>query len=149
MDAACTGASNGSDDSACWGVGMIKGAIFGLSLVLNTAVEPYQPPLESEAARLQMSPLQKNAVIQPLMRSATDCIVRAVSTDPKFQASMQPGEINELIVGSMEVCLQPMRAMIDAYNRLFGEGAGEAFFMGPYLEILPKAVTRQVKGNSP
>lgn len=149
MDAAGAGVSNKGDDSACWGVGMIKGALIGLSLVLNAAVEPYQPPLESEAARLQMSPLQKNAVIQPLMRSATDCIVRAVSTDPKFQISMQPGEINELIVGSMAVCLQPMRAMIDAYDRLFGEGSGEAFFMGPYLEILPKAVTRQVKGNLP
>lgn len=125
---------------------MIKAALFGLSLVLNTAVEPYQPPLESEAARFQMSPQQKNAVIQPLMRTATDCIVRAVSTDPKFHATVQPGEINELIVLSMEACLQPMRAMIDAYDRLFGEGAGDAFFMGPYLEILPKAVTRQVKG---
>lgn len=128
---------------------MIKGALFGLSLVLYAAVEPYQPPIEPDAARLQMSPLQKNAVIQPLMRSATDCIVRAVSSDPKFRVSMAPGEINELIVGSMEVCLQPMRAMIDAYDRLFGEGTGEAFFMGPYLEILPKAVTRQVKGSLP
>ena len=126
---------------------MIKGALIGLSLVLNAAVEPYHPPLGGEAARLQMSPLQKNAVIQPLMRSATDCIVGAVSTDSKFQVSMPPGEINELIVASMEVCLQPMRAMIEAYDRLFGEGSGEAFFMGPYLEILPKAVTRQVKGT--
>ena len=39
-----------------------------------------------------------------------------------------------------------MRALIEAHDRLFGEGTGEAFFMGPYLEILPKAVTRQVKG---
>lgn len=125
---------------------MIKAAVFGLSLVLNTAVEPYLPPVEPEAARFQMSPQQKNAVVQPLMRTATDCIVRAVSTDPKFQTTMRPGEINELIVLSMESCLQPMRAMIDAYDRLFGEGAGEAFFMGPYLELLPKLVTRQVKG---
>jgi hypothetical protein len=128
---------------------MIKGALLGLSLVLNTAVEPYQPPLEPEAARLQMSLQQKNAVIQPLMRSATDCVVRAVSSNAAFQVSMQPGEINELIVSAMEGCVEQMRAMIDAHDRLFGEGSGEAFFMGPYLEILPKAVTRQVKGNLP
>jgi hypothetical protein len=96
-----------------------------------------------------MSLQQKNAVIQPLMRSATDCIVRAVSASPKFKISMTPGDINELIVGSMEGCTEQMRAMIDAHDRLFGEGSGEAFFMGPYLEILPKAVTRQVKGNVP
>lgn len=125
---------------------MIKTAVFGLSLVLNTAVEPYQPQLEPEAARIQMSLQQKNAVIQPLMRSATDCIVRAVSSSPNFQSGIQPGDLNELIVSSMEICIEPMRAMIEAHDRLFGEGSGEAFFMGPYLEILPKAVTRQVKG---
>jgi hypothetical protein len=126
---------------------IIKGALFGLSLVLNTAVEPYQPQLEPDAARMQMSLPQKNAVIQPLMRSATDCIVHAVSANPTFQSGMPPGQINDLIVSSMETCVDKMRAMIEAHDRLFGEGSGEAFFMGPYLEILPKAVTRQVKGT--
>jgi hypothetical protein len=126
---------------------MFKAALFGLSLVLNTAVEPYQPPLDPDAARIQMSAQQKNAVIQPLMRSATDCIVRAVSTNPKFKVSMDPAALNELIVSSMEYCIDSMRTMIEAHDRLFGEGTGEAFFMGPYLEILPKAVSRQVKGN--
>jgi hypothetical protein len=32
--------------------------------------------------------------------------------------------------------------MIAAYDRYFGEGAGEAFFMGPYLDVLPTAVSR-------
>jgi len=129
-----------------WGVEMIKGVLVGLSLVLNTAVEPYQPQFGPEAARLQMSPQQKNAVIQPLLHSATDCVVRTVAGNPKFRVSLPPGDINELIVSSMETCLEQMRALIDAHDRLFGEGTGEAFFMGPYLEILPKAVARQVKG---
>jgi hypothetical protein len=30
--------------------------------------------------------------------------------------------------------------MIDGYDRTYGEGAGEAFFMGPYLDLLPTAV---------
>jgi hypothetical protein len=30
--------------------------------------------------------------------------------------------------------------MIDAYDHYYGEGSGEAFFMGPYLDVLPKAV---------
>jgi len=33
-----------------------------------------------------------------------------------------------------------VRAMIYAYDRYYGEGSGEAFFMGPYLDVLPKAV---------
>jgi len=137
----------GVEDSIWVGDAMIKGTLFALSLVLNTAVEA--PPLERDTARMQMSPQQKNAVVQPLMRSATDCIVGAVTGDAKFQASMGPGDINELIVTSMESCIGQMRAMIEAYDRLFGDGAGEAFFMGPYLEVLPRAVTRQVKGNVP
>jgi hypothetical protein len=32
--------------------------------------------------------------------------------------------------------------MIDAYDRYFGEGSGEAFFMGPYLDILPRVVIK-------
>jgi hypothetical protein len=45
-----------------------------------------------------------------------------------------------LIVASMESCADAMRAMIDAYDRVFGVGAGEAFFTGPYLDVLPGAV---------
>jgi hypothetical protein len=126
---------------------IIQGALFSLSLVLNTAVEPYQPQLEPDAARIQMSLQQKQAVIQPLTHSATECVVQAVAGNPAFRISMRSSEINELIVASMEICGDKMRAMIEGYDRLFGEGTGEAFFMGPYLEILPRAVTRQVKGN--
>ena len=34
--------------------------------------------------------------------------------------------------------------MIEAYDRYFGEGECEAFFMGPYLDVLPKAVSKAV-----
>jgi hypothetical protein len=130
------------------GLGMIAGAIAGLSLVVTVAVEPIlHSPLGETAARMQMSAQQKKAVMQPLMRSATDCIVRAVTADPNFRISMAPGDINELIVYSMTACIEPMQAMIDAHNRLFGDGSGETFFMGPYLEVLPAAVARQVAGS--
>lgn len=126
---------------------IVKATLFSFSLLLNTAVEPYQPQADPDAAHKQMSLPQKNALIQPLMRSATDCIVGAVSANPRFQAGMPPERINELIVSSMETCVDKMRAMIEAHDRLFGEGSGEAFFMGPYLEVLPRTVTRQVKGT--
>jgi hypothetical protein len=55
-------------------------------------------------------------------------------------------DVNDLIVESMPSCVEPVRSMIDAYDRLFGEGAGESFFMGPYLDTLPAAVHSLVKG---
>ena len=39
--------------------------------------------------------------------------------------------------------------MIDAYDSYYGEGSGEAFFMGPYLDVLPKAVTAGTKKTMP
>jgi len=51
------------------------------------------------------------------------------------------------IVASMPSCVAPVRAMIDAYDRYYGDGTGEAFFMGPYLDVLPKAVVEGSKQN--
>jgi hypothetical protein len=90
-----------------------------------------------------MSLYQKQAALQPLMRSATECIARTVATDPRFRKHDPADNLGDLIVSSMERCTGPVRAMIDAYDRYFGEGAGEAFFMGPYLDVLPTAVSKQ------
>ncbi|MEA2977160.1 MAG: hypothetical protein QOF19_2680 [Alphaproteobacteria bacterium] len=94
-----------------------------------------------------MSSQQKDAEIQPLLRSATDCIIHAVAADPRYHVPIKPGDINELIVTSMTVCIEPVRAMIHGHDRLFGEGTGAVFFMGPYLDVLPMAVTKQVSGG--
>jgi hypothetical protein len=40
-----------------------------------------------------------------------------------------------------------VRALIEAYDRYFGEGEGEAFFMGPYLDVLPSAVSKWVRDS--
>ena len=42
----------------------------------------------------------------------------------------------------MPTCGALVRAMIDAHDRYFGNGTGEAFFMGPYLDVLPTAVSK-------
>jgi hypothetical protein len=75
--------------------------------------------------------------------------VRKVSTDPRYRADLRPGEINDLIVDSIAACVRAVRAMIDAHDRLYGIGSGEAFLLGPYLDVLPAAVVRQVKMRSP
>jgi hypothetical protein len=92
-----------------------------------------------------MSMRQKNALLRPAVSSATECIAGAVSADPRFASSMQAGDIRELIVESMAPCLGSVRAMIDTYDRLFGEGQGESFFMGPYLDVLPATLMTRLK----
>jgi hypothetical protein len=120
---------------------MIVAPLLGLSLLVNVAASPLD---ESTSAALHLTMQQKNAAMQPLMRSATECIARTVAADPRFEQT-KSNEVGDLIVDSMPACVAPVRAMIDAYDRYFGEGSGEAFFMGPYLDVLPKAVSNWVR----
>jgi hypothetical protein len=76
------------------------------------------------------------------VRSATECIARTVLADPRFQTHEPVANLGDLIVASMPACITPVRAMIDAYDRYFGDGTGEAFFVGPYLDVLPTVVNR-------
>jgi len=124
---------------------MIIESLFGLSLVLNVSLDNPQPDLSNRTAWLQMSTPQREAALLPLVERATACIVRRVNDDPRYRADMRPDEVNDLIVSSIAACKVAVRAMISAHDRLFGNGSGEAFLLGPYLDVLPAAVTKQVK----
>jgi hypothetical protein len=115
---------------------MIVAPLLGAALVVNVAASPLTGPVPGEAS---LTLQQKAAATEPLVQSATDCIVHAVTSDPRF-ASEPHAAVGDLIVESIRSCRTPVRAMIDAYDRYYGDGAGEAFFMGPYLDVLPKAV---------
>ena len=116
----------------------LAGAVLVMSIATGPAVEPQGSPA-------QMSAQQKNAVMQPLVRSASECIARAVAGDPRFGKEL-PSDLGDLIVASIPTCVRPVRAMIDGYDRYFGEGTGEAFFMGPYLDVLPTVVSKWTGG---
>jgi hypothetical protein len=127
---------------------MILESLFGLSLVLNVSLDTAAPPA-NPAVWLQMSVRQKEAALLPLVRRATECIVRRVTADPRYHADMRPDAINDLIIDSIEACGHPVQAMIDAHDRMYGYGSGEAFLLGPYLDVLPAAVVKQVRIRTP
>ena len=127
---------------------MILETLFGLSLVMNVSLDT-EVPAADPAAWMQMSVRQKDAALLPLVQRATECIVHRVSADPRYQAELRPDEINDLIVDSIAACQRPVRAMINAHDRMYGYGSGEAFLLGPYLDVLPSAVVRQVKVKVP
>jgi hypothetical protein len=128
---------------------MILESLLGLSLVLNVSLDSYQPLPPDPAAWLRMSVHRKDAALLPLVRRATDCIVRKVTADPRYSSDMRRDEINDLIVDSITACAHPVRAMIDAHDRMYGDGSGEAFLLGPYLDVLPAAVVQQVRIGTP
>ena len=127
---------------------MILETLFGLSLVLNVSLDTPDPAADP-TAWTQMSVRQKDAALLPLVQRATECILRKASADPRRKTTLRVTEINDLIVDSIAACRQPVRAMIDAHDRMYGYGSGEAFLLGPYLDVLPAAVVQQVKVKTP
>jgi hypothetical protein len=117
---------------------MLLAPLASAALVLSIATGP---AVEMQRSPAQMTAPQKNAAMQPLVRSATECIARAVAGDPRFGQDV-PTDLGDLITDSMPACLRPVRAMIEGYDRYFGKGTGEAFFMGPYLDVLPTMVSK-------
>jgi hypothetical protein len=98
-----------------------------------------------ESPTRQLSLQQRDAATQAYVRSATDCIARTVASDTRFRKENPAFNLGDLIVDSVPRCLDPVRAMISAYDRYFGEGSGEDFFVGPYLDVLPDAVVHRMK----
>jgi hypothetical protein len=118
---------------------MFLAPLAAAALVVSVATAPNADP----RAFPTLSVHQRSVAMESLMRSATECIARSVSVDPRFKE--RNPDLGDLIVDSMSHCAVQVRAMIDAYDRFFGEGEGEAFFMGPYLDVLPSAVSKWVR----
>ena len=123
---------------------MIIAKLVATTLVMSAAAGPLTEP--SAVVRLTLQ--QKNAATQSYVKSATDCIARTVAADARFRKDNPTANLAELITESVPHCVIPVRAMIAAYDRYFGEGFGEQFFMGPYLDVLPEAVAKLTSGKA-
>ena len=126
---------------------MILGPLFSLSLVVSASIDPGNPLSLGKSIK-EMSLQQKSQIMQPLVSSATDCIVRTVVADLQVHPlDKKTTDMREQIVSSMPSCVDVMRAMIDAHDQLYGEGSGETFFNGPFLDMLPATVIKSVEGG--
>ncbi len=114
---------------------MILPALTAIPLLILTAATP-----DSDLARQpHLSSQQRSAAVQPFINRATECVARSVAENPRFSDASQLGN---LIVDLMPPCADLMRAMIATYDDYFGDGTGEAFFSGPYLDVLPTAISK-------
>ena len=119
---------------------MILPHLAAAMLVVAVATGPLEEP---PVSRLSLQ--QRDAATRIFMRSATSCIVRNVASDNRFRKDDPAANLGDLIVDAVPHCLTPVRAMIDAHDRYFGDGSGEVFFMGAYLDALPSAVIRAIE----
>ena len=132
---------------------MIVESILGLSLVLSS---PATTVSLADRAALAMAPQplpnvlarERETALLPLVQRATACIARKVSSDPRYEDGARSAAVNDLIIDAIPACVKPVRAMIDAHDRLYGSGSGEAFLLGPYFDVLPSAIVKQVKSRN-
>lgn len=115
---------------------MILPALTAASLLVMTAAGPDFDP---GPAPMHLSARARSAAVQPAITRATECIARTVAADPR---SADTSKLGDVIVDSMAPCRDLMRSMIDTYDSYFGAGTGEAFFSGPYLDVLPTAISK-------
>jgi hypothetical protein len=123
---------------------MILPKLAAATLIVGVATGP-----EVEAPGRHLSFQQKNAATQVFVRPVTDCIARRVVSNARFRKEDPAANLGDLIVDAVPQCLGPIRAMIAAYDRYFGEGSGEEFFMGPYLDVLPNILIKVTKTVGP
>ncbi len=119
---------------------MLMAPLFGTALVLAVAAGPM---IDSSGGTRSdgtgLTSREKRAATEPLVRAATQCIVRTVIADPEY-TGRSGAELGDLIVASVPACMTSVRAMIESYDHYYGQGTGDAFFTGPYLDVLPQAV---------
>ena len=122
---------------------MFLAPLFGTALLLTVATDPSRDTANVGSLSTQ----EKLAATEPLVQAATQCLVRTVTGDPRYGGHPDV-QLADLIIDSMPSCVTQVRSMIDAYDRYYGEGSGAAFFMGPYLDVLPRAIAAGAKGRA-
>jgi hypothetical protein len=121
---------------------MILAQFVAATLTIAVAMAPtVNAPIE------HLSLHQKNTATQAYVRPATHCITSHVLSDPRFKPNDPAANLGDIIVAAVPKCVGSVRAMIAAYDRYFGEGAGEEFFMGPYLDVLPNILLKKARAN--
>jgi hypothetical protein len=115
---------------------MILTPLLGMGLVTAVALGPALDPDPST-----LSSAQKSAAVQPLVRRATECVVQTIATDSRYRKT----DLGDLIIDALTPCTISVHAMIQGYDYYFGSGSGEEFFIGPYLQLLTKALSEQAQ----
>ncbi|KAA2235593.1 hypothetical protein [Salinarimonas soli] len=88
---------------------------------------------------------QRRRAHLPSIRAATDCIAREALREPLAVDAVQQNRLHEILRDPMLRCTGPIGFMISEHDRLYGWGTGRAFFDGPYLQDVTRAVLARIK----
>ncbi|MGE0062430.1 MAG: hypothetical protein AB7T86_10165 [Xanthobacteraceae bacterium] len=123
---------------------MILESIVGLSIIVSASLET-RPSIDTEPPPPALSVRQRDAALLPLVQRATECILHGIAAGPRELDRARAEEIDGLIVEAMFGCRRQLRAVVNAHDRMYGDGSGEAFVRGPFMDVLPAAVVQQAR----
>jgi hypothetical protein len=95
------------------------------------------------AQGVQDDPRRRRFVL-PSVREATDCIARETLNEPGIEGATRPGQFRAALAQPMRRCADEVDAMISAHDQVYYPGYGEAFFQGPYLQDLVRAIQKRI-----
>src|SRR5215510_5397979 len=110
---------------------MLINTFVGVSMVTLAAAAP----MSDRPDDVKLSKAEKAAAVQRVINHATDCVVREI------RAAKSTANLGDQIVAVMPVCAETMRTMIESFDSAYGEGSGETFFSGSFLDLLPQVVS--------
>lgn len=95
------------------------------------------------AQGVQDDPRRRRLVL-PSVREATDCIAREALNEPGIEGATRPGQFRAALASPMRQCAEEVDTMIAAHDQAYYPGYGEAFFQGPYLQDLVRAIQKRI-----
>ena len=108
-------------------------AALGLTVMLMASTAPATARSEMESASV---------------KAATDCVAAAALNNPEITTFYRENRLRDVtnwIVLRSSACDNPLNAMRLLHDRIYGQGTGQAFLRGDYLNDLPRAVGERIK----
>jgi hypothetical protein len=95
----------------------LAAAGLAVTVALGPALDP-DPALLAERQRILK--------VEHLVEQANECIARqVVAADKRYRRRKR--DLADLIVGAVPMCVEQIRAMVEGYDRYFGDGSGRSF----------------------
>jgi len=122
----------------------IAKTLLAASLTVPAALDrSVQWPLPERGTAMSVD--QKDAAIGPLVKSATECIVRTVTADPRFPVMKGGVEFNNLIVDSVPTCADDLRRSARLFDDIWYGGRPA----GPDADAALRALDERVRAAQP
>lgn len=93
-----------------------------------------------------LSEAQKRKIHLPYVRAATNCFARAIIASPEATRLARSVQWGDAVLSTAKgFCQAEVGTLLSTHDQLYGQGTGQAFFVGPYFSDLPRALGNRLR----